>query len=434
MLIAMKKGAKITLISLGVVVLLIIAMTVWVKTRPAPLPRTYTAKRQNVVQEVAFTGHLKSQQSVNLAFDFSGKVLEMPVSVGDKVAPGQLLARLDARLSQLDLAQAQATLASTSGEAKVALDNAASGYNQTKSVNAKTVAAQRQAVIDAKAALDQKKDIYQQVVRENSDQSSITKNAQATVLAAESGYNGARAALDESLKTAAKTNDAALGASNLAQAQYQATLQAAPGQAGLSALGAVKAKAAVTLSKSTLTAPFASTVVARNVDPNEFVAAGSPVFILETTDALEVSADVPETDAAKLSVGQTATITLDALPSGEAWQATVTDIAPAAKMIEGVPTFEVKLRLAMTDTKLKPGLTANVTVHAAQQDDVIAVPRRSIITRSGKQTVQVLDAQGKTQDREVVVGLVGTDGLAEITSGLTAGDAVVLGVLASPNP
>lgn len=423
---AMRRSLKISLIAAAIIAAVITGSVIWVKNRPAPLPRTHVVKRQTVAQEVSFTGRLKSQQSVKLAFELSGKIIETPVKVGDKVSAGQMVARLDARLSELDLAQATASLSSASSEARVTWQNALNTLSKTKILNEETLQGQRQAVLDAKKALDQKKDYFDRVARESGDESSTTKSAHAAVLVAESAYNTAKSNYDEAVTTAGKTNDAALGSASLAEEQYLATLQASKSNPGLSVLEAAQAKASVTLSKSVMTAPFAGTVVSRPVDAYNYVMAGSEVLTLETTDALEVTADVPETDALKLAIGQRADITLDALPPTETWQTEVYDISPAAKILAGVPTYEIKLRLSGSDTKLKPGLTANIVVHADQKDNVIAVPRRAVITRSGKQIVQVLNANKEAVEKEVATGLVGSDGLVEITVGLNEGDAVLL--------
>jgi membrane fusion protein, macrolide-specific efflux system len=76
---------------------------------------------------------------------------------------------------------------------------------------------------------------------------------------------------------------------------------------------------------------------------------------------------------------------------------------------------------------VKPGMTANVAVIAASRDNVVSVPSAAISTTGGESTVTVRSADGKDETRTVVTGLKG-DGTTEISSGLQAGEQVVMSV------
>jgi len=121
-----------------------------------------------------------------------------------------------------------------------------------------------------------------------------------------------------------------------------------------------------------------------------------------------------------------ATISFDALPPQEKWTATVTHISPAASIVEGVPTYEITLELTEKDNRFRPGLTANITVHADTRTNVIAIPRRAVSTKDKEQYVRVVNADGNPQETKITTGLVGSTGLIEVTSGLNEGQLVVI--------
>ncbi|MDP3997067.1 MAG: efflux RND transporter periplasmic adaptor subunit [Candidatus Andersenbacteria bacterium] len=391
--------------------------------RPVP-PRTITTALGTIIQEVTFTGNVNAVDSVNLGFEFTGAISNTLVDVGDHVTAGQLLAEMDPRSIELELAKSQADEAAGAAEAKISWQKAQADYTNTIAVNQKTIERLKQAVRDAKAAYDQKKDVWEQTVREYDDDSSTSQTAYSAVVAAETAYNLAQTTLSENIKTTEKSNDTARSAADLAYAQYQNKVQKSPTQSGLSSLQALTGLSQVKLAKSRLTAPFDGVVTARQVKTGELAVAGASVFSIATVDSLKITAQVSETDALKLAVSQPASITFDAIPGTFSIDTKVSKIAPAAVVIEGVPTYEVTL--SITDpTRLKPGLTANVTVHSGRRDNVIAVPRRAIITRDDKQYVRILHDDGSITEQAITTGLDGSDGTTEVTSGINEGEKVI---------
>jgi RND family efflux transporter MFP subunit len=388
--------------------------------------RTVKAERRTVSQDVAFTGHIRSQHSVKLAFEFSGVVTSQPVSVGDHVAAGQVLATLDMRNSELQLAKAHADRVAGKQNAYLSWQKAEDEAAAAAKSNAQSVAKAAQAVRDAKKEVDQTQSIWEQTVRESGDEPSASQAKYAAVVSAQSAYHSAQQALKSAQTAADASNTTATRAADVAQAAYVATQQAAEGASGLSSSQALENIANVTLSKDALVAPFAGVVTATSVDQGEVATVGVPVVTVETVDQLEYAADVPETDSVKLRPGMLASVTFDAFTTKEAIDAQVEKIAPAAKEIEGVPTFEVTLQSSQADAELRPGLTANITVHAAKKDNVVAIPRRALITSGNRQFVRLQGADGHTRDQDVVAGLVGSDGSVEIVQGLQAGDTVVI--------
>lgn len=394
-------------------------------------PRTITAEYRSVIQDVTFTGQLESQTSTSLGFEVPGKISAIAVDVGEAVVAGQLIAQLDTTLARLELTQANANQASAEYEKYLTWQKSVTTYENTMANNARTLAAKKQAVRDAKIELDQDKKVHEQTARENGDGAATTQVTIATLKTAESAHHAAQQALEESVKAVNKSNASAKDSADIAEAQYLATKQSAGNVAGLSSLHASRELAQAKLDKTSLNSPSDGVITAVNNEPGETVTIGATVIEIQTIDSLKITADVPESDAAKLTIGMSATITLDAYPTDESLSAKISVIAPAAVIIEGIPTYRTTLILDSPSGHLKPGLTTNITVHAAQQDNIIAVPRRAVINKEGKQIVRIIDSDGHISETEVTTGLLGSDGYLEIVSGIIKDDRVVIGNLDS---
>lgn len=408
-----------------VVVLLVVGIVVFVLLPQEAEYRTAEVARSNVMQEVIFTGRLQAKQQVSLSFELSGQVEEILVKTGDQVSVGQGLVKLDPTTVALELDKAQADLFAASEQAEIAWQTVKNTQEKTEDENEALRLKRRQAVIDAKAELDAAAEYWEKTREEYDEDSSTAKSAELTYQTKLSTYNAAQKQLSETLITIDKSNQAQEDAAELARAKYLATQQAASSIAGPSSLGALTALANLRVEKSELKSPMAGVVTDVALEKGEFATAGAVVVTVATVDDLELEAEVPESDALKLALGQHADITFDALAASDHWQAEVLEIAPAAKIIEGVPTYLVTLGISGPAERLKPGLTANVIVVAGERSDVVVVPRRSLVTQGSRQFVQLLE-DGEVVERDVETGLIGSDGLAEILSGLEGGEQLIL--------
>ncbi|OGY37345.1 MAG: hypothetical protein A3E36_02840 [Candidatus Andersenbacteria bacterium RIFCSPHIGHO2_12_FULL_45_11b] len=387
--------------------------------------KTITAQYQTVVKDITFTGYTEPIQSADVAFETSGTVKDVSVQVGDIVKKGQQLASLDPQSASLQIAKAQADKASAASIAYTAWQNASQTQKDTASENTKLIAAKKQAVRDAKAVLDAATNVYTQKKSETESDDSATLTTYSTVISSKSAYNTAQTALTTALKTVQTSNNAAKHATDAAYTQYINTQQAAKDATGLSSLDALTQLAQATAAKNILRAPFAGVVTQKIITAGEFASIGNPVLTVAQTSDLQISSDVPETDALTLANNMRASVTFDALSSEQPITATITQIYPAAKAIQGVPTFHVVLRIDEQQPNIRPGITANITVHADKREHVIAIPRRAVTTKSGKTYVTKQTAPGETTEVEVTTGLIGSEGLEEITSGIKEGDTLV---------
>ncbi len=173
---------------------------------------------------------------------------------------------------------------------------------------------------------------------------------------------------------------------------------------------------------ASLVAPEAGVVTAVNVTKGLDAPSGAAIVI--ASDAVVATAVVTETDVSSIKADQPATVTITAL--GSDVTGTVSSVSPAGSASSGVVGFGVVVAIDSVPTEVRPGMSVQVTVVTAQALGVLSIPSVALNGSLGSYTVSVLASDGTTQSRSIGTGLVTTD-LAEITSGLTAGERVVTG-------
>ena len=179
------------------------------------------------------------------------------------------------------------------------------------------------------------------------------------------------------------------------------------------------------IARARLTAPSAGTITAVNVVSN--VSAPSGTAIEMEASPMEVTAEFAESDLPALAVGQPATVTIGAVNGTVSGK--VTRITPVASSSgnSSVVTYAVTISLENAPANVRSGMSADVSVATATASNVIAVPSIALSGANGNYSVRVL-ASGQVEVRAVEVGLM-TSSLAEIKSGLNAGEKVVIGTV-----
>jgi RND family efflux transporter MFP subunit len=218
----------------------------------------------------------------------------------------------------------------------------------------------------------------------------------------------------------------------IAQLTAQLALKKAPyTQADIDA-----AKAAVDLAQSqldlaifnrdnaTIKAPFGGIIGSIGAYPGEVATSLPAIVAFQVVDPndLELGLDVDENDVTHVKVGQGATMTFDALPS-RTFNGKVISIPPNASVTSGVTAYRVKLSIPNAEG-VKPGMTGRAEIVYEQHDNVLVVPSRAVRNDGEKQVVGILDGT-KTVPRPVTIGMT-ENGLTEISSGLKAGELVVV--------
>jgi HlyD family secretion protein len=128
-------------------------------------------------------------------------------------------------------------------------------------------------------------------------------------------------------------------------------------------------------------------------------------------------------DIAKVQVGESAAMTLDAL-TGKTYTATVTSVSPVGTVSSGVVNYTATLEIKNADGSIKPGMTANLALEVERRDNVLLVPARAVRTFDARKIVTV-QVNGKSVQNTVTTGL-SNDTSIEIVSGLNEGDVVVI--------
>lgn len=181
------------------------------------------------------------------------------------------------------------------------------------------------------------------------------------------------------------------------------------------------------LSYATITAPISGTIASVTTQQGETVAAGlnAPTFItIIDLNKLEVNAYIDETDVGKIGVGQDALFTVDTFADKD-FNGKVTAIYPRAVLQENVVNYITLISIENSEGKLKPDMTANVTITLKKKKGVLAVPGAAVARESGKKHVLLQGKDGKTTRREVKTGWK-EGSYIEITSGLKEGDMVLI--------
>jgi HlyD family secretion protein len=201
-------------------------------------------------------------------------------------------------------------------------------------------------------------------------------------------------------------------------------------------------KAQTNLGYATITSPIDGVVLSKSVEEGQTVAASfnTPELFTIAQDLtdMRVIADIDEADIGGVKEGQRVTFTVDAFPDDK-FEGQVTQVRQQATTSSNVVTYEVVISAPNKDLKLKPGLTANVTIYTLEKNDVLAAPAKALrfvpneALLSKDQQIEDVEAktkvwtlEGKTFKAHAVE--IGTSNgmLTEITSGIKEGTEVLV--------
>jgi len=296
--------------------------------------------------------------------------------------------------------------------------------NDKTTVNAKITSLfnQQQAVQQAKDSYDNATINYQKALNtlDNLKQGATAAElttAQESVNQAQAQYDKVKSGADPiDLKIA--QNSVARSASSLKAAQIK--LEDANQQ----------------LSYYSVVAPFDGIVGAIPIQPDEDVSAGTAVVTLVTTQQI-ATISLNEVDAAKVQVGQKATMTFDAI-DGLSMTGEVAQVSPIGTVSQGVVSYEVQIGFDAQDDRIKSGMSVTTAIVAKVKADVLTVPNSAVKTQGDVSYVETIDglaknasstsnyvASSETPRRITVEVGISNDTLTEITSGLTEGEMII---------
>jgi HlyD family secretion protein len=346
---------------------------------PAAQYKTAKVGRGEITAAVSATGKVNAVVTVQVGSQVSGTIQRLFADFNSNVKKDQIVAQIDPSLLQAQVEQARAKMAND-------------GANVEKA---------RVVLADAKRNLGRMEEL-------------LTKN-----LVSQSDKDAAQTAYDSAL--------AGLKAAEAQVVQDQAALRLAE----------------TNLNYTTIRSPVDGIVISRNVDVGQTVAASlqAPTLFTIAQDLTEMQVDtsVDEADIGKVRVGQEAEFTVDAYPESP-FQGTVHDIYNQPLIVQNVVTYDAIIRVKNPDLKLKPGMTANITIKVGHSNDALKLPNAALryspekapgqeaLPKTGKSNatrVWILK-NGKTVPVSVTLGL--SDGsFTEVVAGdLSPGDEVVL--------
>lgn len=176
-----------------------------------------------------------------------------------------------------------------------------------------------------------------------------------------------------------------------------------------------------------LTAPFNGTVASVDVDPGESVNANDSAVSVISNDGFGVEIDLPEVDSVKVHIGNPVSIMLDAL-GDEVFTGTVVSVSRSETLVDGVSVYEARITFDKADDRISSGMTADVTIETNKHSSVLSVPARAIKYREDGTPFVLLrkSEDDKGEEKEIVLGLRGSDGSMEVTAGLSEGDTIII--------
>ncbi len=359
----------LAIVVIGGIALFLMPRPVAVQT--ASVVTRYPAQQVTVLTA---SGYVVAQRKAAVATKATGRLELLNVQEGSRVKKGDLLARIDARDVQAQLAAAEANV----GVARAGIASAE--------------ADQRNAAIELTRS------------RELVAQNFLSKSA---------------------LDTAVARNDRALAATNNTRAALRAAIA-----------NANNAKVGVDFTE--IRAPFDGVVVTKSANVGDIVtpfssAVDSKGAVVNMADlsTLEVEADVSESSLSKISVGQPCEIVLDALPDTR-FSGSVSRIVPTVDRAKATVTTKVKFD--KLDDRILPDMSAKVSflskkIDAAANQPTIAVPPDAVVMRDGKPVVYRLKTESDKTIAEAVIVTTGakSSDAIEITSGnLKSGEKLIV--------
>jgi len=328
--------------SIGLIVLFIVASTIWSK-REKPIPvTTEKAIRKTIVQTVSATGKVQPETEVKISPEVAGEIIELPVEDGKAVKKGDLLVRIKPDSYKALVEQQEAAISSA------------------KATNLQQKATMSKTEHDFKRA----EDLFSKK------------------LISEQEYNAAEAANDVAKNT------------------FESSLhEIERAEAGSS-------QARDQLSKTTIYSPIDGTVTVLNSKQGERLVAtgqfaGTEVMRVADLSHMEARVDVNENDVVNVKVGDKAEVKIDAYGDrkfhGSVYQIANTGKTTGTGTQEEVTNFEVKIRIEDTDVTLKPALSCTAEIHTNEMKDVVAVPMQAVTIRTGDSNLSPEEIEKKKQ-------------------------------------
>jgi HlyD family secretion protein len=351
--------------------------------------KTARVEKGDIVSTVSATGNLAAVVTVQVGTQVSGTIQKLFVDFNSPVKKGQTIAQIDPALFNAQVEQSRGNFI-----------NAQAGLSKAKAD-----------LVDAKRTLERNRQLVKEGIIAQSDFD-----------AADTRYQGAVAGVRGAEGSVAQT-----------RGSYS--------------------QARTNLNYSTIRSPVDGTVVSRNVDVGQTVAASftTPTLftIAQDLTKMEINTSVDEADISRVVEGQPVTFTVDSYPERR-FRGNVTQIRNSPVITQNVVTYAVIVGVDNRDMNLKPGMTANVAIETARRENVLKIPSAALrfrpkmgketrdartrpagkvapgMRKEAEQKVYILDKDKKPVPVAIRTG-ISNDGHVEVVSGsLRENDEVIV--------
>jgi RND family efflux transporter MFP subunit len=341
--------------------------------------RLAVARAETLPTALEFTGTLSGGEEVTVSAEVEAAVAEIVADMGDRVAAGDPLVRLNVEDLRLRAEQAEAEFQ----QARARLGTEPGHFAPERAAAVRRAQADLE---ETRRELTRGEELRRREVSAPADLESLRTRVTQAEAALQSALEDARAA--------AATADARRAAADLARKR---------------------------LRDAVIRAPIAGAVSRRLVAPGEYVKIGQAVARVVVTDPLKLQGEVPERHAGAVRTGLPVTVSSEAL-AGQSLTGTLTRVSPEVSV--STRTFTVEARLSDPEGRWKPGMFARASIQLGTTEDVFAVPETAVSNQAGVTKVFV-EQDAKASAREVrLVRKRGSDAL--VTGPLKDGERIIV--------
>ena len=397
------QGKKKLLIGGGFMAAIVFAgFYFWSDESGTPQYMTARVERGNLRNTVTATGALQAVTTVQVGSQSSGTIAALYADFNSSVKKGQVIAQLDPAQAKAQVAQARANLEqarASLANARAAVVNSRAGVSdaQARSLAAKSTVQNNQAGVsgaeanvavlkaqqdDAMSLLKQQESLLKAgVIAQRDYDVAVT-----TYRTAEARYLQAVAQLNQAKLTEQSAASAGIAQSQAAVEQSQAQVQQSQAQVQQAAAQVQQAQAAlslaeVNLSHTTIASPIDGVVVSRDVNVGQTVAASlsAPTLFTIANDLtqMQVIANIDQADIGLVEQAKSVRFTVDAFP-GKEFDGEIEQMRLNPVNVQNVVTYNVVIDVANPEQKLKPGMTANLTITIDERNNVLKVPNSAL--------------------------------------------------------
>jgi HlyD family secretion protein len=374
----------------------------WGNQTSAPQYMTAKVERGNLRNTVTATGTLQAVTTVQVGSQASGTISALNVDFNSKVKQGQVIAQLDPSVpkAQVDQARANVQQARASLQqsiASVAGSRAGVSDAQAKAQAASSTVQNNQAgVSSAQANVDVLKAQLDDAAAFLRQQDSLMKSgviaqrdydlANTAYKTAEARYNQAAAQLSQAVLSQQSSAGSGIAQSKAQVQQSQAQVQQSQAQVQQAQAQVQQAEAAlrlaeVNLAHTTITSPIDGIVVSRDVNVGQTVAASlsAPTLFTIAKDLtqMQVIANIDQADIGLVEQAKSVKFSVDAFP-GKEYDGQIEQMRLNPVNVQNVVTYNVVIDVNNPEQKLKPGMTANLTITIDERNNVLKVPNSAL--------------------------------------------------------